>query len=859
MSGPSSDVTVLRVRDEQGVHFLVMRAQGTSYPFGFPDLRAFPKRAGHRLAVGADRRAGGPDQASPESGSPSWWGGGCAMVRSAATLVLALTAGFVLGGCGEDAPSGASGPDASAFAGSPSCRACHERFYELWASSRHGTALQPYTAAFAAAELTPQAEPIEIDGVRFRADVESGVVREDGPEGERTWSIVQVMGGKNVYYLLTPTERGRLQVLPVAYDVCEKQWYDTTASMIRHAIGHPTTSVHWTDSLLTFNTSCWNCHVSQLSLNYDAETDTYRSEWVEPGINCETCHGPGAEHVRVCEEAPEGEVPEDLRIVLVSAFDETQTNDTCAPCHAKAILITSDFRPGDRYFDHFDLVCLEDLDFHPDGRDLGENYSFTLWRMSPCAISGALDCAHCHTSSGRYRFHGERANEACLPCHRERVDSAPAHTHHPAGSVGNRCISCHMPMTIFARMQRSDHSMRPPAPTLTIAFSSPNACTSCHTTKSAAWADEHVRAWRERDYQAPMLHQATLVAAARSHDWTRLDEILAYIGSGECGEIVATSLIRLLDCCPDERKVPVLLEALRDPSPLVRSAAAAGLSGGPSPEVARALLDATGDDVRLVRIRAAGALAGFPPRSLAPEVAGRLARATSELEAALAARPDSWNSYYNLGNLYGQRGEYERAIACYEKAVRMRADVEAPWVNVSMLYARLGHHGRAERALRRALEIAPSSAAANFNLGLVLAEKGRTKEARECLRRALETDPHLAAAAYNLGGLLVEDDPAEALVLYRKAWELRPDSAKYAFACAWAWKRAGEAGEAVRVLGDALSRGATSADLYGLLGALHEERGDAGAARAIYERAAEDARLAPREREAFGRRLGESR
>ena len=55
------------------------------------------------------------------------------------------------------------------------------------------------------------------------------------------------MGGKNVYFLLTPYERGRLQVLPIAFDVRRRVWYDTTASMVRHAAGDPDEPVDWTD------------------------------------------------------------------------------------------------------------------------------------------------------------------------------------------------------------------------------------------------------------------------------------------------------------------------------------------------------------------------------------------------------------------------------------------------------------------------------------------------------------------------------------------------------------------------------------------------------------------------------------
>jgi len=114
--------------------------------------------------------------------------------------------------------------------------------------------------------------------------------------------------------------------------------------------------------------------------------------------------------------------------------------------------------------------------------------------MSPCLKSGKLHCITCHTSSGRYRFKADdKANDACLPCHAEKVQNAASHTHHEAGSTGNQCVSCHMPTTSFARMNRTDHSMLPPAPSATIEFGSPNACNLCHSDKDAAWADAFVR------------------------------------------------------------------------------------------------------------------------------------------------------------------------------------------------------------------------------------------------------------------------------------------------------------------------------------------------------------------------------
>ncbi len=66
---------------------------------------------------------------------------------------------------------------------------------------------------------------------------DTGWVIERGPEGEKKYRIDHAMGGKNVYYFLTTLDRGRLQTLPVAYDVNKKEWFDMAASGVRHFPG----------------------------------------------------------------------------------------------------------------------------------------------------------------------------------------------------------------------------------------------------------------------------------------------------------------------------------------------------------------------------------------------------------------------------------------------------------------------------------------------------------------------------------------------------------------------------------------------------------------------------------------------
>jgi tetratricopeptide (TPR) repeat protein len=522
------------------------------------------------------------------------------------------------------------------------------------------------------------------------------------------------------------------------------------------------------------------------------------------------------------------------------------------------MIVQSAFAPGNRFFDHFDLATLESPDFYPDGRDLGENYTYTSWRMSPCARSGMLDCVYCHTSSGRYRFKKENPNGACMKCHAQKILNLAEHTHHKPDSPGSLCISCHMPMTEFARMHRSDHSMLPPAPAATIAFKSPNACNICHSDRDPAWADRYVRAWRRRDYQKPVIHRAGLVAAARRRDWSRLPEMLQYVTSTERDEVFATSLVRLLETCPDDRKWPAIRKAAQDPSPLVRGAAAAHLGASLSAENRDALLQATRDDYRLVRVRAARALSSFPREQLSAEYRKSLDAASEELVASFQARPDDWSSYFNLGGYYLDRNEPERALASFEIAMTLRPDAVMPYVNAAIAQARLGQNSRAEQSLRKALEIEPASAPANFNMGLLKAETQDFVEAERHLRAALQADPAMPEAAYNLGVLLARDRLAEAIAYCRKATELQPGNLRYAYTLAFYLNQGGKTDEALRQLRALVARHPENPDAWALLASVLEKRGQIREAQALYRKAANNELLPERDRLFFAAKLKNS-
>src|SRR5512138_991359 len=97
----------------------------------------------------------------------------------------------LLGAQGLPAEPGTGGAE---FTGSASCRECHERFYQLWAPSHHGLAMQPYASA--RTNLIEQEAPINVGGWQYRADIGKGVVLARGPkQEEKSYPMAQALGG----------------------------------------------------------------------------------------------------------------------------------------------------------------------------------------------------------------------------------------------------------------------------------------------------------------------------------------------------------------------------------------------------------------------------------------------------------------------------------------------------------------------------------------------------------------------------------------------------------------------------------------------------------------------------------------
>ena len=115
-----------------------------------------------------------------------------------------------------------------------------------------------------------------------------------------------------------------------------------------------------------------------------------------------------------------------------------------------------------------------------------------------------IDCHDPHQALGpKWTHPPERDDATCLKCHEtlQAADKRSAHTHHPAGSAGDRCLNCHMPR-INEGLQdvvRTHMIYSPTRPDM-IQANHPNACNLCHTDRSIDWTLDKLKNWYSKTY-----------------------------------------------------------------------------------------------------------------------------------------------------------------------------------------------------------------------------------------------------------------------------------------------------------------------------------------------------------------------
>ena len=150
-------------------------------------------------------------------------------------------------------------------------------------------------------------------------------------------------------------------------------------------------------------------------------------------------------------------------------------------------------------------------------------------------------------------------------------------------------------------------------------------------------------------------------------------------------------------------------------------------------------------------------------------------RAAELLEIIVAAKPDDFESRFDLAFAYTQLEQDEKAIGHYRKIVEQKADLIPAQANLAMLLMRRQRPADAAPHLKAVLEARPGDARFQHMLARALFDAERFEDAIPAFERALELDPASADAHLGLGQSLARVERFdEAARAYREAAGLNP-------------------------------------------------------------------------------------
>ena len=710
---------------------------------------------------------------------------------------------------------------AATYVGQEHCAQCHAEEDAAWRKSHHAAAMQVANSSTVLGNFNDAHFAAQGSNSEFLKKNDKFFVRTAGADDKPTdFELTYTFGVYPLQQYLAPLPGGRLQSFVLAWDTRNQQqngqrWFDLYPDQTIRA-GDP---LHWTGRNQTWNYMCAACHSTNLRKNYDLNTNSYATAWSEINVSCETCHGPGSNHVAWAQSHRKGSYSghDDFSGLLVDlrqssgawAGPDPKTNtmhwngqprshaevESCAPCHSRRHPITSDPQPGKPLLDSYIPSLLEEGVYFADGQILEEDYEWGSFLQSKMYHEG-VTCSDCHDPHTA-KLRAENLNAVCGRCHAPATFATEQHTHHKADSAGALCVNCHMPTRTYMVVDaRRDHSFRVPRPDFSVAYGTPNACNQCHKDRTNTWAVDTVAQWYGPSRRQESHFVVAIDAGRRglANAESALTELIADSSKPAIARATALSLL------PDyltPRAVLVVNQALQDPDPLVRTEAVKALEPLTPQERLQMAAPLLTDPVRSVRIEAARLLAGTQPNLLQDAQRSALDRAVAELvdsEMASAERPENH-------------------------------------VNLALIYAQMGRTSDAEAQLQTALRLDPNFVPAMVNLADLYRAQQRDAEGEKWLQKAISVAPNAAEPVHALGLLKVRQKQYdEALTLLAKASALQPADTRYSYVYAIALNSTGQPDRAIAVLEEAHKRRPADRQVLLALVTCERDKGNQGAA-----------------------------
>ncbi|MHC1731347.1 MAG: tetratricopeptide repeat protein [Bacteroidales bacterium] len=692
----------------------------------------------------------------------------------------------------------AQGPS---FVGAATCIECHKQEYDLWLGSHHDLAMDIATDSSVLGDFNNYEFRHRGEVHRFFRKGEKFFVNTEGANGKfEDFEVAYTFGYTPLQQYLVPFDGGRMQCLPIAWDTEQGKWFHLGDTAYTDEEVGPGNWLHWTRQAQNWNGMCADCHSTNLKKNYNPVTKTYNTTWSEIDVSCEACHGPSSEHL-VWAALPEGSRPADVNtglIVRTRDLTNEELLNVCARCHSRRAILDDYTDDNSDLLNYMIPMLTAQPLYHVDGQILDEVYeygSFTQSRM----FEQDVMCSDCHDSHSAKTI--EPDNRLCLQCHRPDIYDSPKHHFHKMDpgtgnkrlinrgepeyieGTGAQCVNCHMTGRYYmGNDYRRDHSFRIPRPDLTAKIGAPNACNDCHKDKSTSWSQSYILKWYGERTRP---HYGEIFAAAEKGDRSVISDLILYSENELFPLMVRATALRFLGRFNTTESNRAVERALTDPASLVRHTAVMSYNPPDIASYEKLMMPLLNDPVKGIRAEAAIRLSEVREDQLSPAARKARKAALDEYREINLYNADFPGGLFNLGIMYANAGEYDRAESAYREALGVDDQFYMAKVNLATLSAQQARHGEAERLLRELLRDHPDLHELNSSLAMLLAEQGRYEESREFFLKAARLMPEQTRIIYNLG--LLENtlgNTARAEEYLLKALNREPGNYDYLYAIA---------------------------------------------------------------------------
>lgn len=675
---------------------------------------------------------------------------------------------------------------ASDYVGTENCKDCHAQAHAKWTESHHFHAMElPYEDTVRADFNNSTFENYGITTQFFR-EGEKYMVKTENQKGQmETFEIAYTFGWEPLQQYLVKFPDGRLQVLPTCWDVEKKEWYH----LYPHERIAPDDPLFWTRSLQNWDHMCADCHSTNLKKEFDFSSQSFSTSYSEINVACESCHGPGRDHVEHAKSGKGWVGVADYALADVNSTNVAQI-ESCAKCHARRSVVHPGHHAGDRFLDHFLPEVTQPWSpemqvptYHVDGQIDDEVYVYGSYIQSKMYHQG-VKCTDCHDAHTTKLHHYD--NQLCTRCHvpDEKNPAGfdnPGHHFHPMGTKGASCVECHMPHKNYMVIDaRRDHSIRIPRPDLSAKFGQPNACNNCHQDKSFEWAAEAIERIKGPVRPKEVRHPAAFHAyRSGSADAEKL--LIDASADEESPAFTQSGALLALRSFISEASNAEAIRQLESNQSVVRTAAISKLEAIDPAERLRVLMPVLQDEVRAVRTEAARVLTTVPQQNFSTDQYVQFLDVLEELKARYTSNLDRAESHLSLAILEENMGRVAPAERHYRNAL-VRDELFVPArMNLATLLSRQGRNEEAEQLLRESARIQPTWGQIHYSLGLLLAEdRSRLHEAIRSLERAAGYWPENPRVTYNLGIAYWQSNRfEEAIRSFEQSIRLQPDNPEF--------------------------------------------------------------------------------